>query len=67
MIKLKPELNSVRYWIHIVLIAIIVKTIMGLFGYCSGCATCLDFMMILKLSGAIVVGDIIAHTLLNLD
>ncbi len=56
--KLRPEINKPIYWLHIVLIAIIVNFMFG-FG--------LDFFIILRTSITIAIADIIVHTLLKLD
>ena len=60
---LKPELNEPKYWLHILILAVVVVQIMSWFGYCAG----LNLQIILKLGLAIVVADTIAHTLLGLD
>ena len=60
---LKPEINEPKYWIHILILAVVVTQIMSWFGYCSS----LQIELILKLGLAIVIADIIAHTLLKLD
>ncbi len=60
---LRPEINELKYWIHILILAVVVVQIMSWFGYCAG----LQLSLILKLGLAIVVGDIVAHSLLKLD
>ena len=60
---LKPELNEPKYWLHILILAIVVVQIMTWFGYCVG----LELSLILKLGIAIVAGDILAHSLLKMN
>ncbi len=60
---LRPEINELKYWVHILILAVVLTQIMSWFGYCVG----LQWLLILKLGLAIAVGDIIAHTLLKLD
>jgi len=60
---LKPELNEPKYYLHILILAVVVTQIMSWFGYCVG----LNLQLILKLGLAIVVGDILAHSLLRLN
>lgn len=61
--KLRPELNQFNYWVHIVLIAFVVLAILK---YVFN-IDMLNFEYIWKFSIAIVSGDILAHTLLNLN
>ncbi len=60
---LKPEINELKYWIHILILSIVITKIMSWFGYCAG----LQLIFIIKLGLAIVAGDVLAHTLLKLD
>ncbi len=60
---LRPEINELKYWVHILILAVVVTQIMSWFGYCTG----FQWLLILKLGLAIAVGDVIAHTLLKLD
>lgn len=60
---LRPEINEPIYWVHILVLAIVVTQIMSWFGYCSG----FQLIFIIKLGLAIAVGDLIAHTLLKLN
>ncbi len=60
---LKPEINELKYWIHILILAVVVTQIMSWFGYCVG----FEWLLILKLGLAIASADVIAHTILKLD
>ncbi len=60
---LRPEINELKYWVHILILAVVVTQIMIWFGYCAG----FQLMFILKLGLAIALADVIAHTLLKLD
>lgn len=60
---LKPELNEPKYWLHILILAVVVVQIMSWFGYCTG----LQLMIILKLGLAIAIADTIAHTVLKMN
>ncbi len=60
---LKPEINELNYYIHILILAVVVIQILSWFGYCAG----LQLELILKLGLAIIVGDIIAHSLLKMN
>ena len=60
---LKPELNEPKYWVHILILAVVVVQIMSWFGYCAG----LQLSLILKLGLAIAIADTIAHTILQMN
>lgn len=63
-IDIKPELNKLLYWIHIIILALLVQIILGQFGHDVGN---LFSLHTLHFAVAIVLADIIAHTLLKLD
>lgn len=64
MIKIKPkELKTMRYWIHLVILAIVVLYILQLF---TG-GNMLTFKNILWSIPLLAIGDIIAHTLTGID
>jgi len=52
---LKPEINELVYWVHILILAVVITQIMSWFGYCAG----LKLMFIIKLSLAIATGDVL--------
>ena len=60
---LKPEINELKYWVHILILAVVVTQVMSWFGYCLG----FEWLLILKLGLAIALADVIAHTILKLD
>ena len=60
---LKPEINEPKYWLHILILSVVIIQIMTWFGYCLG----LQWLLILKLGLAIALADVIAHTILKLD
>ena len=60
---LRPEINEPKYWLHILILSIVITQVMSWFGYCSS----LELSLILKLGLAIALADVIAHTLLKLD
>ncbi len=60
---LKPEINELIYWVHILILAVVVTQVMSWFGYCLG----FEWLLILKLGLAIALADVIAHTILKLD
>ena len=63
MVKLRPEINEPKYYVHIVIIAIIVLFILKyVFNY-----DMLNFEFIWKISIAIIIGDLFAHTILKLE
>lgn len=62
--KLRPEINEFKYWIHIVLIALIVQYVLGLFGHDVGALLSIHTV---HFSLAIALADVIVHTLLRLD
>lgn len=60
---IRPEINELKYWIHILILAVVVTQILIWLG---------DFNMfklsfIIKLGLTIALADVIAHTLLKLD
>ena len=60
---LKPEINELKYWVHILILSVVVTQIMSWFGYCSG----FQIELILKLGLAIAIADTIAHTVLQMN
>ncbi len=60
---LRPEINEPKYYFHILILAVVVTQIMSWFGYFNG----LQISLIIKLGLAIILGDILAHSLLGLD
>ncbi len=62
-LKIRPEINEFKYYIHIALISILVLLILKyIFNH-----DMLSFDMFWKVGLAIVIADVIAHTLLKLD
>ena len=61
--KLRPEIDKPIYYVHVVLIAIVV---LGILKYVFG-HDMFTFDFIWKLSLAVVIADIMAHSLLRLD
>ena len=61
---LRPEINQVIYWVHILILALTVQLILTMFGYDVG-----NYFSIytLHLAIAISLADIIAHTVLGFD
>jgi len=60
---IKPELNELKYWLHLLIIAVI---ILGILQYLKGG----EMLTIINILGSIpllAVGDLIAHTILQLD
>lgn len=62
--NIRPEINELRYYLHIIIIAFIIQQIMAFFGYCNHV---INIIFIIKLSIAIILADVTAHTLLKLD
>ncbi len=63
-INLKPELDSGKYYLHILILALVVQFILAKFGNNTGG---LFTIHTLHFSIAIILGDILAHSLLKLD
>ena len=61
--KLRPEIGKLMYWVHVIIIAVIVLAIVKYFFKHD----MLTFDWIWKFSIAIAGADIIAHTLLGFD
>lgn len=62
-LELKPEINELVYYLHIVIIAVIVLAILKYVFTID----MFSFDMVWKVSIAIVIADIIAHSILKLD
>lgn len=60
---LKPEINEIKYWIHLVIIATIILAVLQ---YLQG-GQMLTIKNILYSVPLIGLGDLVAHTLLKLD
>lgn len=60
---LKPEINEPVYWIHLVIIAVVV---LGVLQYFQG-GNMLTLKNVLWSIPLLAVGDLIAHTILGLD
>lgn len=61
MIKLKPEINDPIYYVHIVILVFVLLIILK---YAFNHDI---FNMFWQIGIAIIIGDIVAHTLLRLD
>lgn len=63
MIKIKPEVGDIKYWIHLIIIVLIVYFLLNMF------VTTMPITLKSVASGVVIVGiaDIIAHTILKLD
>ena len=60
---IKPELNEPKYWLHLVIIAVIV---LGILQYFKG-GEMLTILNVLWSIPLLALGDFIAHTILQLD
>lgn len=61
--KLKPEINEGKYWVHIVVIAVIVLAVLKyVFNH-----DMFTFDFVWKVGVAVAIADITAHTLLGFD
>lgn len=60
---LKPEINELKYYIHVAIIAVVV---LGILQYWKG-GEMLTLMNVLYSIPLITLGDIVAHTVLGLD
>jgi hypothetical protein len=60
---LKPELNEVKYWLHLYVIAFVV---LGILQYFQG-GEMLTLKNVWLSSWLLAIGDIISHTVLNLN
>ena len=60
---LKPELNEPLYWVHLVIIAVVV---LGALQYFKG-GEMLTIMNVVYSIPLLALGDMIAHTVLGLD
>jgi len=61
---IRPEIDSAKYWVHVVIIAFIIQIILKYsFGYDTSPGTIETFYF----SYAIAISDIIAHTILGFD
>ena len=60
---LRPEIDEPKYWLHILILAVVVTQILIWLGYC----VTLQIPFIIKLGLAIATADVITHTILKLD
>jgi hypothetical protein len=60
---LKPELNEPKYWLHLLVIA---GVVLGLLQYFTG-GEMLTLKNVLWSIPLLAIGDLVAHTLLQLD
>lgn len=63
-LQIRPELNDWRYYLHLILIAVIVLGILQLFLPADGM---FNIKNILISSGLIGIADVVVHTGLNLS
>jgi len=63
-IKLRPELRDFKYWLHVVIIALVMQFLLAKLGHDTGGLLTIHTV---HFSLALVVGDILTHTLLRLD
>lgn len=61
---LKPEIDEGKYWIHIGILAVVVQYILNYFGHNMGA---LFSIHTLHIALAIVLADVLAHSILKLD
>ena len=61
--KIKPEVNEFRYWVHLIIIASVVLGVLQLLKL-GNMFTLTNIMISVPI---IALGDVIAHTLLQLD
>lgn len=67
---LKPEINELKYWLHVVILAFLILGIMAFFKafvLTSVAAGLLTVKNVLILTLLIALSDVIAHTVLQLD
>ena len=60
---LKPEINELKYWVHL---AILATVVLGILQYLTG-DSILTIKNVLWLIPILAIGDLIAHTILKLD
>ena len=61
---IRPEIEKPLYWVHILILAILVQIILGFFGHdTGGIFTIHTLYFALAIAGS----DIVAHSLLKLD
>lgn len=64
--KIRPEVKDVKYWIHLVIIAVIAVAIIQYVNN-PNIVAWLDLQSVIIVAFAVGVADIIAHTILKLD
>lgn len=61
--KLRPEINQIRYWVHLAILAVVV---LGVLQLIKG-GEMLSVKNVLWSIPLLALGDIVAHTLLKFD
>jgi hypothetical protein len=67
---LKPEINEFKYWVHALVISVLILFVLNLFKAITVAATLggiFSIKNILLLTVMIVISDVVAHTILGLD